>query len=355
MINLGRCLVYLLSHHEKVSLAGWGCFLHDGRPAYFDPEEEAFYSRSYGILFRPEGTPAPADEIVGSTQQLLIDYIGAQRKVDAEEAERLYWEAFDFHQEELESKGQTTLSGIGLLKLGADGMSLESSVFSTGGSQHSVRELPILAPIQTQEENALNHEVEFESNERRGGARYGWIVAASILLLGVAFVAVKPAEVFHFLSARGVEMPILARLAGDSPALNADAENRNAVVSEDPIDLVDTTLGADSVLKESAGLASDSLAQLAAGEEIVLMEDENQPRVSYEIIVGSFRSMEQANSFVEEMAQKSIKVWAIDSRMPENRKKVSCASFPTEAEAYRALKEIQRTIEPGAWVARVER
>lgn len=375
MINLGRCLVYLLSHHEKVSLAGWGTFLHRGQSAYFDPEEQAFYPRSYEIEFRSESTAPPAHEKVGFTQQLLIDYISTQRKVDAEEAARLYREAFDLHQQELESKGQTSLSGLGLLKVGSQGIYLEPTALPEDMSRVVARELPLLHPIPTptktelvqeveinqenkfDQELELNQETENESkDEGRGIARYGWIAAASILLLGAALVILKPAEVYRFLSARGVEMPILARLAGDTPVFKEENLNRHEVESEAPRDRVDSSLITDSVFMESAALETDSVETLAlVGEEVDPVADKNQPRVSYEIIVGSFRSMEQANSFVEEMAQKNIKVWAIDSRMPENRKKVSCASYPTEKEAYQALKEIQRTIEPGAWVARVER
>lgn len=343
--------MYLLGAHEKVSLPGWGSFLQTGRPGYYDPEEEAFYPRSYAVEFRPESEGSPAVEQVGFTQQLLIDYISSQRKIAIEEAEKLYRAAFDFHQQELEQSGQTHLSGIGLLTVGSQGLSLKSPPETEGAGWKPVmvRELPTLTP------EGLNHEVEFESNDRREGARYWWGAAVGILLLGVAFVAIKPNEVYHFLKNRGVELPILTRLAGDSPEMKETVTPSIVSETEDPQGRENAHLLADSLLMESEDLTADSLQGLVATASEEPTAHEDQPRVTYEIIVGSFRTMEQANSFVEEMAQKDIEVWAIDSRMPANRKKVSCASFPTEAEAYRALREIQRTIEPGAWVARVER
>jgi hypothetical protein len=102
----------------------------------------------------------------------------------------------------------------------------------------------------------------------------------------------------------------------------------------------------DSLKKDSIALAmaeADSLAKVAAAK----------PKVTYEIIVGSFATMAQAEKYVAQMKAKGITLNALDSRMPGNRKKVSYGSYPTEEAAYNALVQVQRDFEKGAWVARV--
>jgi len=102
----------------------------------------------------------------------------------------------------------------------------------------------------------------------------------------------------------------------------------------------------DSLRKDSITVQQtlqDSLAKIAAAG----------PKVTYEIIVGSFVSMQQADKYVAAMKAKGIELKALDSRMPGNRKKVSWGSYPTEEAAYNELVKVQRDFEKGAWVARV--
>src|SRR5690606_41283994 len=77
------------------------------------------------------------------------------------------------------------------------------------------------------------------------------------------------------------------------------------------------------------------------------------PKVTYEIIVGYFKTMDQAEKYVARMKAKGYELKAIDSRMPGNRKKVSCGSFSTEEEAYRELVHVQKNLQPEAWIAKV--
>ena len=118
-------------------------------------------------------------------------------------------------------------------------------------------------------------------------------------------------------------------LAGVSEATAVTDTGQVAAIAVDP-----APVGADSASETSALPA--------------------KPSVTYEIIVGSFATMRQANKFVTEMKAKGYDLYALESRMPGNRKKISWGSFATEEAAYKELARVQKTFEPGAWIAKIE-
>jgi len=248
------------------------------------------------------------------------------------------------------------LQGIGVLQQQGGGKLefIAESPGSFGKKLPSVEELPVLEPevVSEPEEAAIEEEYEQvdeeEYEERKGGFWRNFLITIVFLVLAIASLTYfRPDWVAQGREYWGnVQQELPVWLGG----------KQQVVQQEDPTPEVALTTPA--VISDTLQIQQDSL-ELALQEGIQIPESqepvEAAPTESFEIIVGSFTSMDQANQFVADMKAKGIEVWAIESRMPGNRKKVSCASFPTQAEAYRALREVQRTIEPGAWVARVVR
>lgn len=356
MVNLGKCLLYLLDRHGQVSVVGLGTFSQMDKAGYFDAQAQSFFPASRHYSFSPE---SPSD----LHQDLIVDYICVQRRIDKVAAQAAFRRTLNQLFSELERKGTFQLDGLGILKQENDRLFFQAlTAEAEQRSAWGVHELPVLETepeqpvvaepveeealefISSESSSDLNLEEESASNSR--GGRMWWIAVLIILLAGGA-IWWKPAEIHSFLSERGVEIGLLHRLAGANE------------VSQDEVPASSTELSNRVFNEEAAGVETGMDSVDSVLQETVLIEEEpvvvEGPTVTFEIIVGSFTTMEQAYEFVEEMKARGIDVKAIDSRMPGNRKKVSYASYPTQAEAYRALKEVQRNIEPGAWVARVER
>lgn len=337
MINLGRCLVYLLNRHKEVNVAGIGTFQQISNPAYFDPDTRSYYPTSFYYHFTVESTGHNRSDII-------VDFISAQQMLDRDAAQALYRHTLSALFAELEDQKQLDLEGVGTLRQTEEGLVFQAMEPIDG--LHPVPELPVLSeevvieieepvkeaalPLVSNED--LNHE-EYVESKRGTGIGYWWIAIVVILSLG-ALVALKPGQVYFFLNSYGLEVPLLAQYADEEPVEVPETQLDLA-----PVVALDSLI-TDSLDKDSLQIATPLIDSISA--------------VSYEIIVGSFTTMEQAEAFVREMNEKGITVRSMDSRMPGNRKKVSYASYPTEAEAYRALREVQKNIEPGAWVARVE-
>jgi len=341
MINLGRCLVYLLSRNDRVALRGLGVFRRIDKPGYFDTVNQVFVAPESQIEFSPDSKKSEFDE-------LIPEYIAAQKQMGSEEAEILYADALAKWMTLLSQEGNIELQGIGVLQQQGGGKLefIAESPGSFGKKLPSVEELPVLEPEVVSEPEKAAIEEEYE--ERKGGFWRNFLITIVFLVLAIASLTYfRPdwiAQGREYWGNIQQELPVW--LGG----------KQQVVKQEDPTPEVALTTPA--VISDTLQIQQDSL-ELALQEGIQIPESqepvEAAPTESFEIIVGSFTSMDQANQFVADMKAKGIEVWAIESRMPGNRKKVSCASFPTQAEAYRALREVQRTIEPGAWVARVVR
>lgn len=420
MINLGRCLVYLLSRNDQVAVAGVGIFRCNRTPGYFDEVKQAFIASVCQIEFKE-------DREIGGETDLMVDYIAAQRQIGHSDAGTLYRNAIAALLGDLERDGRVELQGLGEIRReDPQLMFIPAAGGAFGRELPAVGELPVLAARSGMEAGieaeigvvaetgvvaGAGIEVEVETQpavvaEVRAGSELGAEVGLETeaeleadrettayeeesdrrgsfwrsALIVLVFLAAVYASLWYLrpdLLVQGrnyltsVQQKLPAWLGGQGQ------EQKQGYGKDMP---GDAPVSAVPVLiPDSAQYAQDSLQMMLSGvgegldslqtDQGLITEPENAgaantlnansrpgtPSVSFEIIVGSFATMQQADQFVAEMKAKGIEVWAIDSRMPGNRKKVSCGSFPTQAAAYRALKEFQRTIEPGAWVARVEK
>ncbi len=379
MINLGRCLVYLLSRNDQVAVAGVGIFRCDRTPGYFDEVKQAFIASVCQIEFKE-------DREIGGETDLIVDYIAAQRQIGHSDAGTLYRNAIAALLGDLERDGRVELQGLGEIRREDPQLVFIPAAGGAFGREFpAVGELPVLTAQSEMEAGAkVELEVAAETGaeaaeyEEESGRRGGFWRSALIVLV---FLAASFASLWYlrpdllvqgrdYLTSVQQELPVW--LGGQEQGQKQDHGKDlpgDAPVSAVPVLIPDSAQHAQDSLQMMLSGESGGLDSLQTDQGLITEPDKHAEAantlnansrpgtrtISFEIIVGSFASMQQADQFVAEMKAKGIEVWAIDSRMPGNRKKVSCGSFPTQAAAYRALKEIQRTIEPGAWVARVEK
>jgi nucleoid DNA-binding protein/cell division septation protein DedD len=362
MINLGHCIVFLLSRQDRVVVNRFGHFSRLDTPGYFDKETNQFFASTYTVKFSP-------DTNIQDENEVLTNYVAAQRLISKNEAKALVDNAIQSLLTTLNKAGIVELVGFGIMKKDSDSIHFSlADGHAFLGQARSVLEvkkktdgLPV-APLRT-DETAVS-EVQTVSDEQivntEEGIKEEQFVGTEEEVEEYAIRKNsfwKNAGIFVFFVATALLSLYFFRpdLFQKGQDFFTQQIEKNFKKTPAPIKQVAPVVVNDTIPQiDAADLALlDSIAPIDSVRTEVLAE--NLPTVTYEIIVGSFTSMELADKFVGEMKAKGIEVWAIDSRMPGNRKKVSCGSYATEAEAYRALGEIKRTVEPGAWVARVDR
>lgn len=199
--------------------------------------------------------------------------------------------------------------------------------------------------VQGEEEKEI--EQEFVEDEERSTGKIVWISLAAVALVFVATVFyLKNAhlELYNqylnqFYTAIGSD------ISNTQDSEPWEAEN-NILPYEDQ----------QAILLDSLeGNVSDSL-ELIQNEEIHA-QIEDDPRswpVRYEIVVGSFTTLKQAEKYVEQMKEKGHDFELLESKVTGNRKKVIWGSYKTQEEAKEVLREVQRTFEAGAWIAEIK-
>ncbi|WP_262247041.1 SPOR domain-containing protein [Parapedobacter soli] len=339
----------LLRRYPAVDVPGIGVFKRTRYPASYDSDRSTF------------NPPVEHIELVADQPAHgfpITTYLKAQQQVDEATAVAMLEASVNTLMDTISRNGEALLEGLG--HLFADGASFVFKPFEANGL---VME-PVAAPLppdgetldtehagevigaeligaDSEEEPVVQPE-ETEANEAGIPVkrRSPWIMAAAVvvaLLIGAGLVwYYQPAGFGSIIAGDVVEhgagrpdevKPVISGLGNDS------------VEVADTAQLTAMAIDADSV-------------QVNTKPEVNSIPAE--PSVTYEIIVGSFATMRQADKFVAEMKAKGYDLHAIDSRMPGNRKKISWGSFATEEEAYKELARVQKTFEPGAWIAKIE-
>jgi hypothetical protein len=204
---------------------------------------------------------------------------------------------------------------------------------------------PSLAPVASEkpltafEQKGESQEIPLDEVESTTSKNSGWLIALLLIILaGVGVFFVQPQWLINLLPQTETAKTVLPVSEPTGDPLPPRVSHFDSIQQ---VQLRIDSLKKDSIAHMNA--LADSLAKVSPAK----------PKVTYEIIVGSFVSMAQAEKYVNEMKAKGITLHALDSRMPGNRKKVSWGSYPTEEAAYNELVKVQREFEKGAWVARV--
>ncbi|WP_257669007.1 SPOR domain-containing protein [Parapedobacter tibetensis] len=334
-MNLGLCIANLLRQYPEVGVPGIGVFKITRAPAPFDKEQSAFLP------------PVRQVELAeGKTGGFPItDYLQAQRQVDEETAIGMLDNAVQELFDAISRNGKALLEGLGYLV--ADGASIVfKPIESHGFGWKSIKEQHRPSTEKSTVGLAEYEKVEDEKTNEGSGKRQTtkWVVAAVLLVLlsatGLAWYYKQAwfdqAGITQFF---GQTRKRDAKPAGDEPPKQTTAAKM----------AVDDSIAIDSthVVGATDSATAERISDVPAPKPV-------KPSVTYEIIVGSFATMQQAKKYVAEMKAKGYNLHAINSRMPGNRKKISWGSFTTEREAYQELVRVQKNFEPGAWIAKIE-
>lgn len=402
-MNLGLCIANLLKRYPAVDVPGIGVFRITHVPAVYDESEQVILPPSSQI-----------ELTAGASGGFPITkYLRTQRKIDEAKARQLLGQAIAGIMETMSRNGRVLLDGLGYLL--ADGASLLLKPFETGdfgwkpvgipkapsdvaavtdepatdrevveaaeadvepqeavvaieapetpaleAVEAVVPEAHVLETAETTEEPHVVAEAEAvdvveeagtpEPAEGRSGMRtWGWLAACAALLIGGATWAwFRQPEWFGRIG--------ITRFQGTSPDGQAGPAGQEPTGQQLPA-VMDSIPALTQQADTPDRVIADGIAPLNTAADSAAAAPPPtpaKPAVTYEIIVGSFTTMAQADKYVAEMKAKGYTLHAIDSRMPGNRKKISWGSYATEEEAYRELARVQKTFEPGAWIAKVE-
>ena len=330
-MNLGRCIANLLRQYPEVGVPGIGIFRISHTSASFDQGLSAFIP--------------PASHIELAEGQAggfpITDYLQAQRQIDKETAANLLNKAVQDLFETISRNGHAMLEGLGYLV--GEGKSVVFKPFKAGNIQFKpVKEQRLTAVEEVAVYVEEPEQVAADGVGKRHTVR--WVIAAVLLVL------LSAVGLTWYYQPAWFDREKLSQFFGQTAKEGAgqgDNEPSKQVIATD-VAVADSN-AVDSVFMPDAGIDS---AALPVTSETTL--ESGKPSVTYEIIVGSFATMRQAEKYVAEMKAKGYDLAAINSRMPGNRKKISWGSFDTEEEAYRELARVQKTFEPSAWIAKVE-
>lgn len=341
-MNLGVTIANLLRRYPAVGVPGIGVFKRIHDPASYDAVQAVFLP------------PIDRIELVEDDPNVfsITTYLAAQRRIDRASAVVMLETVVKDTMEAIARNGEVLLDGLGYLFAG--GRSVAFRPFEAG---RLLGKPVVIAPPSAVDEakgtetiseyphgpSVNEPEVDLEGEEHtvRKPSYVPWVVAATVALLLIVTGTIwynRPAW-FGGKSLADIFVP--------------KPEANQPIPSDEAIPLMEVK--EDSGLTDSGQLSDAPVDSVPTGTDSVLKIDDlaAKPSVTYEIIVGSFATMQQANKFVAEMKAKGYDLQAIDSRMPGNRKKISWGSFATEEEAYKELARVQKTFEPGAWIAKV--
>lgn len=337
-MNLGVSIANLLRRYPAVDVPGIGVFKRTHTPASYDAGQSVLIP------------PTDRIELVERHSDVfpITAYMQAQQQVDGPTATALLETAVNGIMDSISRNGEALLEGLGYLF--ADGASFVFKPFEA----NRLTAKPVVAPLPISGD-AIKQAVEEEDGSPKGKPEIGltgeeytdrrnytpWLVSVAVAALMIAVAAIWYYQPIWF----------------SDESLVSVFKPKASMHRPEPVDesIPFAEVERDSVVADSGRPATTVPDFASVGLDSASETDTApaKPSVTYEIIVGSFATMHQANKFVAEMKAKGYDLHAIDSRMPGNRKKISWGSFATEEEAYKELARVQKTLEPTAWIAKV--
>ncbi len=338
MINLGHYIADVLKQHNEAAVPEIGLFQSARVPASYDKATDSFIPpRRRVTLVAGTGSVLP-----------LAKVIQEQEQVSEEDAHRLISEAVQQVRTFLQNGGSAALKGIGELSLQNGEFLLRATDIPDPGLQPVSRqifpELPLqtVIPEDTGTEGIVKKEIttgtepdepEVAATEERPSRLWIWLLTL-IVVAGGAFAVWK-----YVLQGQRNQ-----QTAGQTtPAVLSDTA-------------MDTAITIDAIA-DSASHVSDTLAADGTGTTLpdTVKTATGLPpgTVTYEIIIASFKTLPEADEYVNRLNKKGYSMRVIDSKMPGNRKKVSYSSHLKEDDAYQELARVQKQFVADAWLFRL--
>ncbi len=340
-MNLGLCIANLLRRYRAVEVPGIGVFRVTRVPASYDEERSVLLP------------PASHVELTeGGADFSILTYLQVQRGVTSSVASGMLEKAVAETMEAITRNGRALLDGLGYLL--ADGASFVFKPFEVDGKGRKPVSMPPPPKAVEEKRTDTGHEEQAEAVDSE--EKVSLEVTEPDIVEGqpnrhTLWWVVAVASVLVLLAIGGAWFYRPAWFGG---AQTTQSQGGNPGDGSEPGRPDRASIGAvDSATLDSAQ-SHVQVVDSVPVDSVPATTPPSKPSVTYEIIVGSFATMAQADKFVAEMKAKGYDLHALDSRMPGNRKKISWGSFATEEEAYRELARVQKNFEPGAWIAKVE-
>jgi len=353
-MNIGRGIYNLLKRQSEVYVKGLGSFRRQHTPAAYDEERQVYLPPINHIVF--DGASEAGYD--------FVRYVQALQLIDRIEADRLVTEAVAELHRQIEDEGRAKLDDLGYLV--AYGDSHVFKAFDLSGFNYRPMSVPVetasaMGELSVELEKAVVEEERAEREERekreyapaeavmpafvpeteeeeRGKWRQSgtlWYVVSAVLILGII-----AALAWYTLIYQKTTQPVTLVDAEPTETQSPETEPTEAQSLD--------TLEQRIVPADTASVHPDSLTATptSGSAETPLVPEDH----AWQIVIGSFRTMEEANSHAEtyhKAGHTNVKV--IPSKMAHNRKKVIWGSYPTKAEVDSALKHVQTNIIKDAW------
>lgn len=362
MINLGQYIADVLKQHAEVYVPEVGLFQSARIPASYDKATDSFIPPRRRVILLPDTGPETS----------LVQAVQAQEQVTEEDARRLISDAVQQLRSFLENGGSAALKGIGELSLQHGQFLLDATDIPHPGlqpvSRHVFPELqPETAmPEETTTEETIKEEITtapelvepetvttdpademreaatgyaapvtdtgYETGERP--SRW-WIWMLTFIMLAVGAFAVWK----YTQQGQGDPQTAGQTTPAVLPDTAADSVTTAGAIADS------TFRAADTLAADGTGTAIPDTTKTATGLP--------PGTVTYEIIIASFKTLQEADEYVNRMNKKGYGMRVIDSKMPGNRKKVSYSSHLKEDDAYRELARVQKQLVADAWLFRL--
>lgn len=318
-MSLGRWIRDVLDYRSEVAVPGIGVFKKTHFPASYYAKEQVFLPPYDQIDLVAEG-----DHTLN-----LVNYLQIHYQLDSVDADaRLENELNEVFTRLNEGK-TVYLEGLGQLENDRSVLKfspLETDKLGFG----TVAEWPGIASAVPVQENLSTEQ---PSNNRN------WL-----LVMGLFLIAAVIGGIWFLYEPSGTAIP--GQRAGVEPSQEEQEQHAVPVGSD--------STEASEPLAEVAQVVDN--AEDAALRGNVLDPETGLPGTTFEIIVGTFQTIDEAAEYMQKLKNQGFGQVRILAMGPGSRlHKVSWGAYATMQDAQAVLRNVQQRIESGAWVDRINR
>jgi cell division protein FtsN len=352
-MDVGYFISELLAQHGDVSVPGLGYFARTRVNGHYNEKEGKLYPPSYSVQFDPQTIEDEtlAQYIVDkknislASSKYFIEKFINNIKLQAQSAETALGDLGWFYTEgpQLFFRPNTGLSTdpdlfgyqpVNLHKLGSAPVVSESTISATPvGEEYTA---PVAVPQQHEETDDYRFETDEEheaylvelARKRSRNSTITFVVLALLFTGLVAYLVNRyDPSVFN------LEPQKHKAIKKTEPVINAKVEHLEDTIAKDT---AKTNAKPDSIVTTHTKTIKDTVAKTPAAV------NNNIAGPRYEILGGSFATIEEANRAI-----KNYKTLGIEARILENvpgrKRKVTLGTYATRAEAVAAQEKILST------------
>lgn len=318
MIRLSEHILFLLRRHDNLSVPGIGTFRSTYVPAYMDMSEQLYFPPSRLYSFIPE---------FGNETDLILNSYKRKYGKFAGEAEKLLQSDIDEVKDSLKESGEVYLQNLGTLSLNSGKMSFEFSPLFK-----SINNYPLFPGITLGEKEPASsgpQEISdgqgiYELEKRQRKSDYFYLpIHKTFLRLVASLILVVTVGVFALIPYTG------GNTHNTMSIIPLESHKQLSTKTEKVNDVASITI-------------SETQTALVSEEPEATKEDK------FFLIVGSFKSLKDAEKFVNSTESKG---WKLDIIPGKNINRVAIASSYSSEELLSRLneKDIRKNF-PDAWI-----